>query len=105
VIAVGRYIDIRPDEEGLPSELVLAVGDVVRFTASGGRVRSGTGVELLGVLSDSIVGTDGSVLTPMGAPGAVLFQASSPGRAVVDVVWGDPFRSPVSGDVVVRVEE
>jgi len=101
---VSRYIDIRPDAEGLPSELVLGVGDVVRFAATGGRVRSGTGVELLGILSDSVVGTDGSVVTPLGAPGAVLFRARAPGRAVVDVVSGDPFRSPVTHSVVVRVE-
>lgn len=101
---MSRYIDIRPDEEGLPSELVIAVGDVVRFVATGGRVRSGTGVELLGILSDSVVGTDGSVLTPLGPPGAVLFRGQSPGRAVVDVVSGDPFRSPTTHSVVVRVE-
>jgi hypothetical protein len=101
---VSRYIDIRPDEEGLPSELVLTVGDVVRFAATGGHVRSGTGVELLGILNDSVVGTDGSVLTPLGPPGAVLFRAESAGRAVVDVVSGDPFRSPVTRSVVVRVE-
>ncbi len=101
---MSRLIDVRPDEEGLPPELVVAVGDVVRFAASGGQVRSGTGVELLGVLSESVVGTDGSVLTPLGAPGAVLLRARSPGRAVVDVVSGDPFRSPVTRSVVIRVE-
>jgi hypothetical protein len=101
---MSRLVDIRPDEEGLPSELVLAVGDVVRFAATGGRVTSGTAVELVGVLSDSVVGTDGSVLTPLGAPGAVLFRATSAGRAEVDVVTGDPFRSPVTRRVVMRVE-
>lgn len=101
---MSRYIDVRPDEEGLPAELVIAVGDVVRFSATGGRIRSGTGVELLGVLSESVVGTDGSVLTPLGAPGTVLVRARSPGLAVVDVVTGDPFRSPVTRSVVVRVE-
>lgn len=101
---MSRYIDVRPDEEGLPSELVLAVGDVVRFAATGGRIRSGTGVELLGVLSESVVGTDGSVLTPLGAPGTVLIRARSPGLAVVDVVSGDPFRAPVTRSVAVRVD-
>ena len=101
---MSRYIDVRPDEEGLPAELVIAVGDVVRFSATGGRIRSGTGVELFGVLSESVVGTDGSVLTPLGAPGTVLVRARSPGLAVVDVVTGDPFRSPVTRSVVVRVE-
>ena len=101
---MSRLVDIRPDEEELPSELVLAVGDVVRFAATGGGVRSGAAVEPLGVFSDSVVGTNGSVLTPLGTPGAVLFRASAPGRAVVDVVTGDPFRSPVPRSIVIRVE-
>jgi hypothetical protein len=101
---MNRFIDIRPDEEGLPSELVISVGDVVRFTATGGRIRSGTGVELLGILSDSVVGAGGSVLTPLGPPAAVLFLARSPGSAVVDVVSGDPFRSPTTRSVIIRVE-
>jgi hypothetical protein len=101
---VGRYIDIRPDDEGLPAELVLGVGDVVRVAATGGGVRSGTGVELLGILTDSVVGTDGSVLTPLGPPGAVLFRAREPGRAVVELVSGDPFRESVTRSLVVRVE-
>jgi hypothetical protein len=101
---MSRFIDLRPDEEGLPSELVLAVGDVLRVAGTGGAVRSGSGVELIGILSDSVVGTDGSILTPLGPPGAVLFRARGPGRAVVDVVTGDPFGSPVSRTLVVRVE-
>ena len=101
---MGRYIDIRPDDEGLPAELVLAVGDVVRVAATGGGVRSGTGVELLGILTDSVVGIDGSVLTPLGPPGAVLFRAREPGRSVVDLVSGDPFREPLTRSLVVRVE-
>jgi hypothetical protein len=101
---MSRFIDIRPDEEGLPPELVITVGDVVRFTATGGRIRSGTGVELLGILSDSVVGTGGAVLTPLGPPAAVLFLARSPGSAVVDVVSGDPFGSPATRSLIIRVE-
>ena len=51
-----------------------------------------------------VVGTDGSVFTPLGTPGTVLIRARSPGSAVVDVISGDPFRSPVTRSVVVRVE-
>jgi hypothetical protein len=101
---VGRYIDIRPDEEGLPTELVLAVGDVVRVAATGGGLRTGTGVELLGILTESVVGTDGCVLTPLGPPGAVLFRAREPGHAVLDLVSGDPFGEPLTRSLVVRVE-
>ncbi len=101
---MGRYIDIRPDEDGIPAELVLAVGDVVRVAATGGIVRSGSGVEVLGILTDSVIGTDGSVLTPLGPPGVVLLRAREPGRAVVDIVSGDPFGSPVTRELVVVVE-
>ncbi len=101
---MSRLIDVRPDEEGLPRELVVAVGDVLRFAATGGRVRSGTGLEFLGALSESVVGTDGSVLTPLGPPGVVLFRARSPGSAVVDVVSGDPFGAAVTRSLVVHVE-
>jgi len=101
---VGRYVDIRPDDEGLPAELVLAVGDVVRVAATGGGVRSGTGVELLGILTEGVVGIDGSVLTPLGPPGAVLFRAREPGRAIVELVSGDPFREPLTRTLAVRVE-
>ena len=101
---MGRYIDLRPDEDGMPAELVLAVGDVVRVAATGGGVRSGSGVEVLGILTDSVIGTDGSVLTPLGPPGVVLLRAREPGRAVVDLVSGDPFGSPVTRGLVVRVE-
>ena len=101
---MGRYIDIRPDDEGLPAELVLVVGDVVRVAATGGRIRSGSGVELLGVLTDSVVGLDGTVRTPLGPPGAVLLRAREPGRAVVELVSGDPFREPLARTLAVRVE-
>ena len=77
---------------------------MVRFAVTGGRIRSGAGVELLGVLFDSIVGTDGSVLAPFGAPDTVLLRARSPGLAVVDVGCGHPFPSPVTRSVIVCIE-
>jgi hypothetical protein len=99
---VSRLIEIGPDD--VSGELVLAVGDVVRFAATGGHVRSGAAVEIVGILTDSVLGTDGSVLTPLGPPGTVLLRARSPGRAEVDVVSGDPFHSPVTRSLVIRVE-
>jgi hypothetical protein len=101
---MARLIDIRPSEEKVPSELGLIVGDLIRFTAMGGQVRSGTAVELLGIFTDSVVSTDGSVLTPQGAPSAVLFRASVPGNAVIDVVSGSPFVPHNTQSVVIRVE-
>lgn len=101
---MSRYIDVRPEEEGLPDQLVLSVDDVVRVAATGGRVLSGAAVELVGILTESVVGTDGTVVTPMGVPGTVLLRAREPGEAVVEVVTGDPFRSSVTRTVAVRVE-
>jgi hypothetical protein len=85
-------------------EFVLGVGDVVRFATTGGHVRSGTAVEILGILTDGVLGTDGSVLTPLGPPGTVLLRARSAGRAEVDIVSGDPFHSPATRTLVIRVE-
>jgi hypothetical protein len=99
---MSRYIEIRPDD-ALPEPLVLAVGDVVRLAATGARVLSGRAVELVGILTEGVVGTDGSVLTPLGPPGVVLFRAREPGDALVRVVTGDPFGAPADHDVAVRV--
>jgi hypothetical protein len=106
-VVVTRFIDVRLDDEELPAEVVLATGDVVRVSATGGRIISGMAVELLGTLSSSVVGTDGSVLTPLGAPDTVLFRAVAPGRAVVEVMTGDPFGPPgarATHRVLVRVQ-
>jgi hypothetical protein len=101
---VSRYIDIRPEADGVPAELELGVGDVVRFAATGCRVVSGGAVELVGILTESVVGTDGSIVTPMGVPGTVLLRATEVGRAVVEVFTGNPFGSSVSSTVDVHVE-
>jgi hypothetical protein len=101
---VSRLISIQPGQQDLPAELVVAVGDVLQFAATGGHLRSGTAVELIGILNDSVLGTNGQVLSPLGAPGAVLFRAVEPGPAVLDVVSGDPWQSPVTLTVNVRVE-
>ncbi|MEX5306105.1 hypothetical protein RF644_10160 [Kocuria sp. CPCC 205258] len=100
---MARLIDVRPQEENIPSELGVTVGDVIRFIATGGRVRSGTSVELLGMFTDSVVGTDGSVLTPSGPPTTVLFRARQLGDAVVDVVAGFPFHHSKTWSVLIRV--
>jgi protein involved in polysaccharide export with SLBB domain len=102
--ALSRYVDIWPQGDGVPAELVLGVGDVVRLAATGCRVVSGTAVELVGILTESVVGTDGSIVSPMGVPGTVLLRATEVGQSVVDVFTGDPFGSSMSHTVTVRVE-
>jgi hypothetical protein len=91
---MGRMIEIDP-AQALPTSLTLRVGDLLVFAASGGHVRSGAGViEMLGPFIPGVVGGDGGILSPMGSPNAVLFSVRSPGRATIDVMTGDPWRSP-----------
>ena len=100
---MGRLIDLRHGVPGEPRSLTIAVGDVLRVAATGGRVREGSAIELLGIYTESTVGTDGSVLTPAGAPNVVLFLGIAPGESVIDVVTGDPWRSPTAHEVRVSV--
>jgi hypothetical protein len=90
---VGRLIELE-DVPGFPERLTLAVGDVLRFAASGGHVRSGGDVvEMLGPFLPAVLGTNGEILSPMAAPNTVFFVVRRPGRAVIDVVSGDPWHA------------
>ena len=76
------------------SPLLLRAGDMLLFHASGGRIHSGAGVvEMLGPFLQSLVGTRGSVVAPMGAPNVVLVRAHRAGRAEIEVITGDPFHT------------
>lgn len=101
---MSRLIEIQPVTQDLPACLTVRVGDVLQFAASGGYVRDGTAVEILGIFVESVLGTDGRVLAPMGPPNAVLFRARSPGQVVIDVVSGDPWSAPTTGSMTVVVE-
>jgi hypothetical protein len=92
---VGRLIEFRADGVTLPPSLTVEVGDVLVFGATGGHVRSGAdAVEFMGAFQTGILIDDGRILTPMGAPGTVLFRARCPGQASIDVVTGDPWHAP-----------
>lgn len=95
-------VDLVGDE--FPDEVVVAVGDVLRFTASGGRVRQGDAVEMVGIFTDGVLGADGHALSPMGSPNAVMFRARQPGTADIDVVTGDPWQSPSTHVLTVVVQ-
>ena len=101
---MNRLIEVRPVARVLPSVLGVGVGDVLKFAASGGKVTAGTAVELLGVLTQSVLGTDGQVLTAQGPPNVVLFRAVTAGPATIDVVTGDPWRSPSTQRIDLTVE-
>lgn len=101
---MGRLIEIQPAAQELPAELAVGVGDVLRFAATGGRVRDGAAVEMIGIFVEGVLGTNGSVVAPMGPPNTVLFRARMPGRSGIDVMTGDPWRSPVTRSLTVLVE-
>lgn len=101
---MARLIEV-PDAEKCASDLPLQVGDVLRFHASGGRIGAGGDVvEMLGPFLEAIVGEDGNVLTPMGAPNVVLVRARRAGRAAIDVITGDPWRMPQTTRVGISVK-
>lgn len=88
---MARFIEVQAGQ--IPRTLSVLVGDVVLFRASGGSVRSGSGVvEQLGAFVESVVGDNGAVLVPAGAPNVVLFRASAAGTASIAVMTGDPWR-------------
>ena len=91
-----RIVDISWRDQSLPERVSLAVGDVLSVSASGGRVRKGSAVELLGIYTTGVIGPDGAILSPLGPPGAVLFRAREQGRCVLEIVAGDPFRPPAT---------
>jgi hypothetical protein len=90
---MGRLIEIQSIQD-LPPSLAISTGDILVFEASGGHVRSGAEVvELLGIFLSSVMGDNQQVLSPMGAPNAVVFLARCPGSAKIDVIIGDPWNN------------
>ena len=99
-----RLVEVR-DAHGCDSLQTLKPGDVILFHAAGGHVHSGTEtIEMLGPFRSAIVGDQSEILTPSGPPNTVLFRARQPGRAVIDVITGDPFASPKIATVNVTVD-
>jgi hypothetical protein len=101
---MARLIEVQ-DAHVCQAPLTVSVGDVFLFRAAGGHVRSGDDVvELLGAFRSAIVGDDGHIMTPVGPPNTTLFRARKPGRALIDVVTGDPFHAPMATALDVIVE-
>jgi hypothetical protein len=101
---MARLIEVQ-DVRVCPSPLTVSLGDILLFRAAGGRVLSGDDViELLGQFLQALVGDDGKILTPMGSPNTVLLRARRPGRALINVITGDPFHSPQTTVLGITVE-
>jgi len=98
-------VDINPTDYAFAGTIYPKAGDVLLFRATGGRVRSGGDVvELLGPFLSVVMGNNGTILTPAWAPNTVLFRAHGPGRAMIDVVTGDPWRAPRATTLDITVE-
>lgn len=99
-----RLIDLTRLARVRPVPVVVTVGDVLSFAASGGMIAEGKAVEVLGILTESVLGVDGRIITPQGPPNVVLFRAREAGQATIDVILGDPWYSPTRLTVHVTVE-
>jgi hypothetical protein len=99
---MGRLIEV-PRVVDLPPELIVEVGDLLLFRATGGRVQTGAGVTNLGSFVIGSLTEDGKVISAVGAPDATLFQASAPGRALIDLFTGDPWHEPRRTTVAIEV--
>jgi hypothetical protein len=99
---VGRLIEVR-NVVDLSSVLVVQVGDLLLFRATGGRIQSGAAVTNLGSFMAGTLTDDGEVLSAVGAPDATLFAASEPGRALIELFTGDPWHEPRRTTVTVEV--
>jgi len=81
------------------------VGDVLAISASGAHVAAGLPVlEQLGPFVPAVVGLDGGILSPEGPPSSVLFVIRAPGRATLNVMTGDPWRTPMRKTYTIEVE-
>src|SRR5208283_4095440 len=100
---MGRLIEV-PHIGDLPAEVVVQVGDLLLFRATGGRVQSGAGLVALGSFVAGVIASDGRTISAMGAPAATLFRAMEPGRALIDLFTGDPWREPRRTTLAVEVQ-
>src|ERR1700675_771513 len=78
-----------------PEKLTIDVGDVLTFSAIGGRVCTGANtLELLGPFLPGIATGSGEVLSPAGLPNTVMFLARRAGQASIEVFVGDLSQAP-----------
>ena len=87
---MARLIEVQ-DAQVCSSPMIIMLGDLVQFSATGGRVRNGRSLECIGAFISSVIGDDGNVFVPSGLPNKVLFRATHHGECLVDVFTGDPF--------------
>jgi hypothetical protein len=88
---MSRLIEMQHVQNCL-APLAIRVGDLLLIQASGGRIQSGSSVELWGPYLPAVAAATGEIVTAMGSPNAILVRAREPGSAVMEVFTGDPWR-------------
>lgn len=98
-----RLIEIE-DVAGCVPSLSVKAGDLLVFSASGGRVNtSGSAMRLVGAFVRAVVGTNRMVIEPMGSPNSVVFEALHPGSVSIDLITGDPFGATTVTTLLVTI--
>lgn len=99
-----RLIELQ-DVKNCSEALTIRVGDVLMISGSGGRIESGSSIELGGPYIPATAVTSGEVLTPMGAPHTMLAWACRRGLTILEIVSGDPWQETQKTILHVNVEE
>src|SRR5438445_13863619 len=91
--------------ESFPETLQLSVGDCLSINASGASVEQGSeNLELFGPLVETVLGSNGEMLTPCGLPNRILFLAREQGRAKAIVTKAAGFQSATVTHITVLIE-
>jgi len=99
-----RLVEIEDPRACAPA-LSVKAGDLLVFSASGGRVSAGdTIVRCLGAYMRAVIGTNRAVLEPSGLPNTVVFEAVRAGQAAIDVMQGDPLGANQAVTLLVSVD-
>lgn len=99
-----RLIEVK-HTEALPQSLTIKEGDLLVISATGGRLQADTeAIEIIGPFISGVVGDNSEIFSPMGAPNRVALLARRPGRATIDLITGDPWRSPKTTTIELIVE-
>ena len=102
---MARLIEIQ-DAVNCPIALSVETGDMLLFTAIGGRIRSGAEfMQLQGPFVPAVVGDTGEILTAMGSPNTILFRALQAGRGTIEVLTGEMFQPPTTTVIEITVAD
>ena len=99
-----RLIELQ-EVKNFQGPVTIRVGDVLLIGGSGGRIESGSSVELGGPYVPATAVASGEVLTAMGTAGTMLAWARSRGLTILEIVSGDPWQETEKTILHVNVED